>query len=659
MVKKDNPETGPLKDTEYQTAIEEKVRQMLDPEIKNPEQANEVPGPKIEKSADGPSGAPTLTADSSIEAGTETDTATEAVSQTDQEVAEEAETDEPQPLAEAVTDEDPSAMPETAVDETDDYTAPATIDIKKPGIGSRFKTAWRAWWRSPIKRSVSLAVVVIGLLVVILAPPSRYFILNSAGVRGSASLIILDDSTTQPLKNVNVTLGGQMGQTDKDGKVRLQKLRLGKNQLVIEKRAFAPLEKTVVLGWGSNPLGTVKVKPVGSQYSFTITDYLSSKPVHKAEAVSQEATAISNENGEIKLTLDTKDEQQTIDVTIQARGYREEKIVLNLNNQQAVAVQLVPDKPHVFVSRRSGRYDVYRIDADGKNEQKVLSGSGSERDDLVLVPHPSKGYVALVSTRENVRNRDGFLLSTLTLIDLEDNTPSKLAQSERIQLIDWVGDRLVYVQIAAAASAESPQRHRLMSYDLETGKTKELAAANYFNDVLAIGNNIFYAPSGAYSADKAAFFKIAADGGAKQTVLNQEVWNVFRTDYDKLVLAVGQEWQEYHISSNKSVRLSGEPANLKSRVYVESPDRQRNLWIDQRDGKGVLLAYNVADKEDKTVHERSGLNNPVRWLNDSAVIFRVSSTQETADYVMSLDGGQPRKLKDVTNTSGIDRWYYY
>jgi len=178
----------------------------------------------------------------------------------------------------------------------------------------------------------------------------------------------------------------------------------------------------------------------------------------------------------IKLTLDAKLETP-VEVTFDAEGYREEKVTLDLGNTAETTLQLVPAGSHVFVSKRSGKYDVYKIDADGKNEQKVLAGSGTERDDLVLVQHPTKAYAALVSTRENVRNADGFLLSTLTFIDLSNNTPTKVAQSEKIQIIDWMDDRLVYVQIASGASASDPKRHRLMSYDPATDQSKELASS--------------------------------------------------------------------------------------------------------------------------------------------------------------------------------------
>lgn len=515
------------------------------------------------------------------------------------------------------------------------------------------------WWHKPLVRRVVLLGLFLAIVAGFTVPSSRYFMLNTAGVRSSASVVVLDGSTQQPLKNVEVTLGSLAATTDKEGQAQFKNVRLGSQKLVIEKRAFASKERMVTIGWGSNPLEPQAIKPVGSQYRFNVTDFLSEKPVDKVEAVSGLASALSDEKGVLVLTLEDTAELTQAEVTLEADGYRKETLTINVASTETTDVQLVPGRSHVFISKRSGRYDVYKIDADGKNEEKVLAGSGIERDDLVLVRHASKDFAALVSTRENVRSSSGYLLSTLTLIDVADKSPTKVAQSERIQIIDWIGDRLVYVQIASGASASDPRRHRLMSYDLNSGQSKELASANYFNDVLAINGTIFYAPSGMYQTGQPALYKINADGGAKQTALGEEVWNIFRTDYDKLVLAVNQQWYEYQISSNKATKLGGEPANLETRVYVDSLDRKQSLWIDQRDGEGVLLSYNQAAKSEKVIHQRSGLANPVQWLSNNAIVFRVRTTGETADYVMSLDGGEPKKLKNVTNTAGVDRWYYY
>jgi hypothetical protein len=72
-----------------------------------------------------------------------------------------------------------------------------------------------------------------------------------------------------------------------------------------------------------------------------------------------------------------------------------------------------------------------------------------------------------------------------------------------------------------------------------------------------------------------------------------------------------------------------------------------------------LLTYDLEGNEDTQVFERSGLRTPIRWLNDRSVVFRVNTDQETADYAASLDGGEPKKIRDVTDTNGVEAWYYY
>ncbi len=521
--------------------------------------------------------------------------------------------------------------------------------------------AFFGWfWRNRFARFVLLLGLFGGLIAGGLLPQTRYYALNAAGVRASTSLKVIDESSGQPLRNVTVRVNDQSGQTDADGMVSLTGVRLGRNDIVIEKHAFAPLAQPHVFGWGSNRLGEFRIKPVGSQYSFTAVDFLSAKPVGKVEAVSGEASAFSDEKGVIKLTMDKKDDLD-FEVTIKGEGYREEKLTLKADTKDPVAVKMVSARKHTFVSKRSGKYDVYKIDIDGKNEQKILAGTGLERDDMVLAPHPTDEIVALVSTRENKRNKDGFLLSTLTLIDLTTNQTTNLGTSERIQIVDWIGSRLVFVVIAEGSSANHPQRHRLMSYDYKDEKKLELAASNYFNDVLVVNGKIYYAPSSMYQqSPDTGLFRVSADGSQKQTVYPKEIWNMFRTEYDKIILSGPQQWFEYHPSDGKEpVKLDGAPSNPVGRVYTDGPDGHKSLWVDVRDGKGVLLYYDVAGKQDSVLRTQSGLKNPVRWLNNKSFIFRIATEDETADFAMSLDGGEAIKIRDVTNTGGIDRWYYY
>ncbi len=526
-------------------------------------------------------------------------------------------------------------------------------------FGQKIKDFFKNWWGNPKARKATISAICVTLVVLAVVPTTRYFILNTLGVRSSASVKVLDQSTQQPLRNVTVSLSGQSGQTDDQGYVKLQKIRLGKNELKVERRAFATTTKPLTIGWGSNPLGEVPLTPTGLQYAFKTTDFLSGKPIERAEAVSGYASAFSNANGELVLTLDTKSDD-AVQVTIKADGYREENMVIT-SDQETVDVNMAPYLKHAFVSKRSGKFDVYKIDADGKNEELVLAGNGAERDDMLLAPHPSRNVTALVSTRENMHNSDGYLLSTLTIIDLDTNETENLEQSEKFQIVGWINDRLIYVKVTSGASTNNPDRHKLMSYDSDTNETKELAKTNYFNDVLIAQGRVYYAPSGAFQ-NKAdvKLFVVDPDGNNRTALIDSETWNLFRTDYNTLTIAVGQAWYEYAIGGQEApYSLNGVPADPLSRIYISSPNNQRSLWTDQRDGKGVLLVYDIEKQEDRNLASASGLTNPIRWLNNTTAVYRVRTDQETADYIVSTEGGDPKKLIDVTNTGGIDNWYYY
>lgn len=556
------------------------------------------------------------------------------------------ESDEILEIEDAVRDSDEPVKPDKPINK------PAAKPKKhRAGLGSIFKNRAFRWL---------LLLLIVGIIgAAIGMPKSRYVLLNTAGVRAESSLTVLDDSTQQPLKNVQVSIGDATGTTNAQGEVTLTHVKLGTNALIIQKRAFAPITKQVVIGWGSNPLQSFNLTPTGTQYQFTVVDYLTGKPISKVEASSNQADAISNDQGVIKLTLDKPADDTELKVTFKHDDYRDETQTLNPSDKANHTIKLVPAQKSLFISKRSGKYDLYSIYIDGKDEKVILAGTGTERDDMVLVPHPTDPVAAYVSTRSNQHNSQGFLLSTLTIINTDDNTTHDVVAAERIQLIDWSGDNLVYVQIASGESASSPKRYRLMSYNQKTTATKELASSNYFNDVVSAGGDIYYAPSSAYQASKTALYKVRADGSGAQTVFNQEVWNLIRTSYDHMALAVEQQWYDYHLGDKQPQKLNAAPSSQQPRVYINSPDGKHAAWVDTRDGKGVLLVYDVSAKNDATIMTKSGLSYPLRWLNNDVLVYRVKTDQETADYAVSLNGGNPVKIRDVTNAGGIDRWYYY
>jgi hypothetical protein len=597
----------------------------------------------------------------------------EVVSSDNPDVPLPADIEEPAPIKDELGLED--AQTSHAVDEIiaseadklleveDEKTAPSTVASikkeKKPKSNRSLKAFFKAWFTVPKYRNATLILLLMTVITAAVIPTTRYAALNTAGVRAALTMKVIDDKTGQPLKNVEVQVDNRSAKTDKDGNVKVEKIKLGSRDVKVHKPAFAEYQRKIIIGWGSNQQGEVGLTAVGAQYTFVLADFLSGKPIKGAEAVSGEASARSDDKGEIVLTVPDTDKDQ-LEVQILADTYRTEDLKLPTDKKDKQALQLVPSRKHTFISKRTGKFDVYKIDVDGKNEELVLAGSGLEKEDtLALVPHAKKDVVALVSTRDNVRNKDGFLLSTLTLIDINSKETKRLAQSERVQIIDWIGDKLIYVKIAQGESEASLQRHRLMSYDIETETEKELASTNYFNDILVARGAIYYSPALYKVNGSVGLFKVNADGTNKKTIYEKEAWNLFRTSYDKVSVSIGQDWFELALGNDGFTKSNGAPPVLKSRIYVDSNNSKQSLWVDDRDGKGVLIDYDTDTRDEKPLQTQSGLKNPVRWLDDDHAVFRVANGQETADYVLSTSGGVPKKIRDVTNAAGIDRWYYY
>ena len=579
-------------------------------------------------------------------------------------------------------DAKPTEVPETevedpeidkAVDEITEHEADEVLaaedaelakafdpDKEPKGFKAKIKAWASAWWNNKKLRYGTFAGLAALIVLLSAIPQSRYFILNNVGVRSSSTLVVLDSSTQQPLKNVDVQMANQVGKTDSSGTVKLMHLKLGSTKMTISRRAFASVTKQVTVGWGSNPMGSFSLTPTGSQYNFVVTDFLSGKPIQKAEANANDAdaAAVADDKGQIVLTVDSA-ASNDLTVTIKAEGYRDATLALNLDDKTSHKVTMVPAQKYAFVSKRSGKYDLYTMDVDGTNEKVVLAGSGNERDDISVVPNPAKGVVALASSRDNNRNKDGYLLTTLNVIDTKTGQRTTVTQSEKIQIIDWIGSRLIFVQVAAGASANDSHRQRLISYDYANNSQKELASSNYFFDLVSAGGNIYYATSDVGQGSQAAFFKINPEGTTKLTILNKEVWDILRTQYDHLSLSAGQDWYDYKIGDVSANKLAGAPSNQQNRVYQDNSDHKSSIWVDNRDGKGVLLRYDIASQKDTVVRSQSGLSTPNYWLNDYYVIYRIRTDQETADYVLNLDGGQPRKLTDVTNTNGLGQGYYH
>ncbi|HSD55548.1 MAG TPA: hypothetical protein VLA92_00165, partial [Candidatus Saccharimonadales bacterium] len=486
-------------------------------------------------------------------------------------------------------------------------------------------------------------------------PKTRYAVLNTAGVRSSASVIVLDNTTELPLKNVAVTLDGDKVLTDHNGVARFKDLKLGSYDLSIKRIAFAAYDQKVVIGWGSNPLGSFKLKATGTQYTILVKDFVSGKPIEGVEANSDEAVARSDKSGKIILTVDDTDITQMA-VTISSKGYRDEQVQVTADSKTATQVSLVPAGKDVYVSKQSGKYDVFSADLDGKDRKLLLAGTGNESPTISLVVSPDGNRAALVSTRDNIRDSDGFIMQALTLINLEEGTSVTIDHAEQIQLVDWVDNRLIYRTTLAGASAPNAQRNRLIAYNYDSNARVQLATANQFNAIFSVRGNVYYTVSSTDADATMGLFRVKNDGTDRKRLTTDEIWTALRTNYNTVLIQQPDGWVSYDLNSGQTTKSSS-PSSVMTYSFADDFKSINSLWTDTRDGSGVLLLHDVAKNSDKVLKIQDGITYPVRWINDQTIIYRVVTSGESADYAISINGGDAHKISDVTSTYGYAQIY--
>jgi hypothetical protein len=524
----------------------------------------------------------------------------------------------------------------------------ATAVVMKPSLLERLKNGWYAWWDNKWSRYGTIVFGVLLALLVLFVRPVRNLVLNTIGVRSSVLVSVVDGASNLPLQNAVVSVDGVTGKTDEKGQVRLVGIHLGSWEVDIHKLAFAGMKKQVDFGMRIVDMGEITLKPTGQKLSFELVDYLSDKPLVDVSVTSGEATAKSNKDGKAILTIAPGSSDN---IKISSETVRTEEVELSEAQNGTVKRKLVPAARAVFISKTSGKYDVYKMYADGKNREVLLAGTGLETQAITLLPKSTGDKVAVVSTRDDKRNKDGYLLSGLFVVDTESGAQVNLEYAEQITLLGWRGDTLLYRQTVAGASAANPNRQKIIAYDFAANKRFQLASANYFVGEYLIRNTVYYIVSATDPNTKATFAQVNVDGTGKKTLYNGDAWSLFRGDYTKLKFqSPTNKWYEYTLGATAPVE-STPPVEYSSLYFVDSPDLKTSAWVDVRDNQGVLLLRNLGDGKDAELALQRNMQAPVYWLGDKAVVYRVNGSSEVADYVVSVDGGAARKIADVSMTA--------
>lgn len=531
-------------------------------------------------------------------------------------------------------------------DDTDAVLEPVQTNLEPVKLpwSRRAKRAWLNWWQSPWKRWLTLCGVAGCIAALMFVAPARAYVLNACGVRSKAMLTVIDGASGRPLQNAVLSIDGLSVKTDEDGAAKLSGIKLGNHKVSVHKDAFEDYAQNVRFDMRVVDLGDVTLKPAGLQLRYSFVDYLSGVPLDDVSMESGQATAKSDKKGKAVLTV-VRDQSATIHVS--KNGYRKEQLPVDLGAAAAQTIRLVPDVQAVFITKESGKYDVYKTYVDGKDRRVLLPGTGLETQDMAVLPKPDNSVVAVVSSRDEKRNSDGYLLPALTLVNTESGDQTTIEHAEQIMLLGWRGNTLVYELTVAGSSAANPNRQRIIAYDSATNKSFQLASANSFMGMELVGSELYYAVSTADSNTSDIFGKVALDGSAKKTFMTGNIWSMVRTDYQKFKLQTPERWYEYAIGSSAPTASSPE-SGYSFHYYVDGPDGKSSVRVEARDSNGVLLLRDIVANKDREIATQRNMQAPLYWLTDTIVVYRVAGASEVADYVVSVAGGSAQKLSDVS-----------
>lgn len=541
-------------------------------------------------------------------------------------------------VSEAVAEKATSTADKTEGD------APTSPVVMKESPIERFKEAFYRWWDNKVARYVTLGVLAVIIGVVVGVPAVRTGAMNLLGFRASVSVYAVDATTLQPLKGVTLSAGDGSVKTGENGKAKLTGVKLGTQTVKVHKAGFADVKQQITFGFRAVDLGEIDMKATGLQLGFVLTDYISGKPITDVMLESGESSTKSDKTGKAVITLAPDNTSDTI--SVHKSGYRTEQLKAAGEQGSVQDVKLILAAKEVYVAKENGIYNLREVDLDGQNDTMLLEGTGHENTSFDVSVDPASQYAAFVSTRDAIKDTDGYLLSALTLVNIGNSESKTIEHAENLTIVGWSGTTLVYKQVIAGTSAANANREKLMSYDYATAKRYQIASANQFLGTELYGGKLYYAVSSTDPSAKSGLMSATLTGSDKKLIKEADLWAMYRPNYKTIRLQTSSAWYDYVFGG--SVTDTTETAST-SRMYLDSEDAKYSVWVADGSANGQLALYNIATGKDQDTTKTKGQYKPLRWLNNRVFVYREATKTGGTDYVYSLDGGEAIKIADTAS----------
>lgn len=465
----------------------------------------------------------------------------------------------------------------------------------------------------------------------------------------TAEIIVADSETLQPIEGATVQINGRTGETDSEGKVILVDLKLGPKKLKVTKEAYKNFGRDEVIFIGTNKLKPVVLEGSGISVSFIVKDKVTEQPIEGAEVEVNKNKVKTAKDGTAILSVLPQDDVKAI-AKISKEGFIQSSLELKVEqNAEPFIVLLTPSGKNYFLSNRKGKIDLYQSNLDGSKQKVILAATGNEESNTRINVSPDNKWIALISTREALKGASGTFIPVLYLVNPKDKSLSKIDTEVSILIIGWIGDYLIY-RTSSVAYGENA-KVKIVSFNTSSKKKTTLVSTSIFpSNTQFLGDNIIYTLTDKKVEDYGLFI-INTDGSNRKTILKETVYLIYRkTPYSFIFQSAdSNKWYSYNSDSKKLVQLSSKPPSLKNKSLILSPNKKYTAFVEKRDGKNELYLADNQGKNEKKLTSLGSVTTPIRWIGEDYIVFRSSSTNENADYIIGRKGGKQQKIVDVYN----------
>ncbi|HSW80871.1 MAG TPA: hypothetical protein VLG40_00605 [Candidatus Saccharimonas sp.] len=562
--------------------------------------------------------------------------------------------------AAAATENDDLQNQTASQTDADPLNESAKLQTKsRPGSSSELLPKKRHFWRRKKFWFTTGFLLVVILAFAWFIAPSRYVIVNALGLRGTVTVKTIiaagDNQPTSLLKQVTVMLNNAQWQTDAYGNLNA-KVPYGEYAVTAKKLGYSTASQQVevdfdpffhLLGTKSEappPSLTMQLKAIGIPLTIHARDWLTGSPITYGAFTIGQQIARPNQQGDVSVTLSPTDVTTATVMATFGGGYTDKQFTVQLNDAQPT-ITFVPEGTDYFISNRNGVPTIYSSNLDGSNAVQFLAPAANETAAMAIAVSPSGKYAALASTRSGVRDAQGNLLQQLFVVDLSNKNLTSVDQAQWFNFVDWQDDMLVYTASGISGA------QRLASVNTVTATRTNLATAATFGIVRVALNSVAYqrsAAAGDATASQNPELRVVNIKGGTEKSLGYNVQQLAEADPQTLAFQVGDgTWRNYNANTLQIKTAAAPPSAAKAYLATASPDGQTRIALDTIDGKPVIIARNVGSGQEKQLYTASGITGPLRIL-DGQVLFRIADGSQTADYILSLTGGMPKKIADVT-----------